>query len=585
MTKPQIVICSFYTPDEYYANHARELKEQLEELGLDHQLLQVEKGAGEDWADVTRKKIGFIKKVCDENPTKMVFWIDVDCRISHLPDYIANSSADLIGFQRSFGSPMQIGYHNRTRFWEPSFWGVNATKQGRKLIEDAYALEQRAEIKATDDYFLEEAWRANSRLLSFQMIPTTAIMRDRAVTEPGQHPGFFSFGSSGNVADFKDKVVQHGAGAKKIGLRRQVLRRAKKIEAALPENVKNPLRALADRAGITGVLTQGRATHIDPARANSLGEILNAGMNGRAQDLVRATGEFEKKFLANYQDQATIDVANSFLHYSAKPGETTIPLIWWAKPFPGNFGDWLSPLMISNFTENKILFQAPTKPISKKHLISIGSIGRFIKPSSVVVGTGISRDDILLSKKADYVSVRGPLTAEVLAKSGGPTVESFGDPGLALSEVIPAKRGKTNGKIAFIRHFSHLAIPVKLPENFDELSVLMSHPDQVAGFIKSLIGYDSVVTSAMHVMIVCQSYGIPCALVTFEGFEENVHGTGIKYEDYARGADVEIMNPQVISLNLTKLNIDNLTRDIKVSKAKKLEVVQAIESGLTRFIA
>ena len=420
VTKPEIVICSFYTPDEYYGNHAKQLREQLDELGLEHELLEVQKNPGEDWADVTRKKIGFIKEVCDRNPTKMVFWIDVDCRISHLPDYIANSSADLIGFQRSFGSPVQIGYHNRTRFWEPSFWGVNATKQGRKLINDAFALEQRAEIKATDDYFLEEAWRANARLITFQMIPTTAIMRERAVTEPGQHPGFFSFGSSGNVADFKDKVVQHGQGAKKIGLRRQVLRRAKKLEAALPDSIKNPLRSLADRAGVTGLLTQGRATHIDPARANSLGEILNAGMNGRTDDLVRATSDFEKKFLASYQDQATIDVAGSFLHYSAKPGPKTIPLIWWAKPFPGNFGDWLSPLMISNFTDNKISFQAPTKPISQKHLVSIGSIGRFIKPNSIVVGTGISSEDILLSKKADYVSVRGPLTAAVLAKSGGP---------------------------------------------------------------------------------------------------------------------------------------------------------------------
>jgi len=583
VTKPEIVICSFYTPDEYYGNHAKQLREQLDELGLEHELLEVQKNPGEDWADVTRKKIGFIKQVCDRNPTKMVFWIDVDCRISHLPDYIANSSADLIGFQRSFGSPMQIGYHNRTRFWEPSFWGVNSTKQGRKLINDAFALEQRAEIKATDDYFLEEAWRANARLITFQMIPTTAIMRERAVTEPGQHPGFFSFGSSGNVADFKDKVVQHGQGAKKIGLRRQVLRRAKRIEAALPDSIKNPLRSLADRAGVTGLLTQGRATHIDPARANSLGEILNAGMNGRTDDLVRATSEFEKKFLASYQDQTTIDVAGSFLHYSAKPGPKTIPLIWWAKPFPGNFGDWLSPLMISNFTDNKISFQAPTKPISQKHLVSIGSIGRFIKPSSIVVGTGISSEDILLSKKADYVSVRGPLTAAVLAKSGGPKIESFGDPGLALSEVIPAKRGKTNGKVAFIRHFSHLAIPVRLPENFEELSVLMSHPDQIASFVKNLIGYDRVVTSAMHVMIVCQSYGIPCALVTFAGFEENVHGTGIKYQDYAQGAEVEIMNPQVIPLDLNKIDLDNLTRDIQVSNAKKLEVVQAIKAGLERF--
>ncbi|MDA8927253.1 polysaccharide pyruvyl transferase family protein [Aquiluna sp.] len=528
------------------------------------------------------KKIGFIKDVCDRNPDKMVFWIDVDCRITHLPDYIANSSADLIGFQRSFGAPIQIGYHNRTRFWEPSFWGVNATGQGRKLINDAHELEKRAEIKATDDYFLEEAWRANSRLLTFQMIPTTAIMRDRGMTEPGQHPAFFSFGSSGNVADFKDKVVQHGS-KKKIGARRQLLRQAKKLERLLPAAIKNPLRSIADSSGVTGLLTQGRATNIDPARATAIGEMLNAGINGRVQDLDAAKAEFEKKFLANNPDQAAMDVAASFLHYSSKPGAQKIPLNWWAKPFPGNFGDWLSPLMLSNFTDNKIIWQPPTKPTSKKHLVSIGSIGRFIKPNSVVVGTGISSEEIQLSKSADYISVRGPLTAAVLAKSGGKKVDSFGDPGLAISEVIPLKRSKTNGKIAFIRHFSHLAIPVKLPENFDELSVLLSHPDAITTFLKNLIGYDSVVTSAMHIMIACQSYGIPCALVSFEGFQENVHGTGIKYQDYALGAGVEVMNPEIISLDLNKINFDHLIKDISVSAAKKLEVVQAIKMGISRF--
>ena len=430
---------------------------------------------------------------------------------------------------------------------------------------------------------MEEAWRANARLITFQMIPTTAKMRDRGVTEPGQHSAFFSFGSSGNVADFKDKVVQHGQGAKKIGLRRQVLRRAKKLEAALPDSIKNPLRSLADRAGVTGLLTQGRPTHIDPARANSLGEILKAGMNGRTDDLVRATSDFEKKFLASYQDQATIDVAGSFLHYSAKPGPKTIPLTWWAKPFPGNFGDWLSPLIISHYTDAALTLQSPVKPAAKKHIIALGSIGRFIKSNSVVLGTGISSDDIQLNPKADYVSVRGPITARVLKESGGPTVTAFGDPGIAISRIIPVTRSNTNGRIAFVRHFSHTSIPMQLPANVDELSVMMSKPEAIHEFVAELAKYDKVLTSAMHVMITCQSYGIPCGLVTFEGFEENVHGSGIKYADYAQGAGVEVMNPQVVGLDLRKVNLDALIKDITVSEAKKDEVEDHIRQALKRF--
>ncbi len=581
MSNRDVVICSFYTPDAYYGGHAKELREQLDSLGIAHELLEIQKRPGEDWADVTRRKIGFIRDICHKHPSKMVFWIDVDCRITHLPDFISNTTADLIGFQRSFGSPLQIGYHNRTRFWEPSFWGVNATEQGRKLVEDAYDLEQRAVIKATDDYFLEEAWRANARKLTFQLIPSTCIVKDRKLAEPGSRDAFFVFGSSGNVAEFKDKVVQHGAG-KKSGTRKNLLKQAKKLEKALPDSIKKPLRRIADSAGITGVLTAGKAKSIDPERSRMVGEMLGGGIKGDGELFTKAKAEFENKYIASFGEASIIEAAEAFLSYSAKESEDKVRLAWWSKPFPGNFGDWLSPLMISHYTNARVVLQSPVKPATKPHLISLGSIGRFIKSNSVVVGTGISTDDIELNRKAQYISVRGPVTARVLKQSGGPSIEAFGDPGLALSRVIPVTRGATNGKIAFIRHFSHTSAPMQLPENMEELSVMMSRPHDIVDFVGKLAQYDAVVTSAMHVMITCQSYGIPCGLVTFEGYEENVHGSGIKYGDYAQGAGVEVMNPQVAPLDLRKVNLDNLIRDIKVSEAKKDEVIEHIKLALAK---
>jgi hypothetical protein len=46
VSKREVVICSFYTPDEYYGGHARELRIQLEELGLEHELLEIQKREG-----------------------------------------------------------------------------------------------------------------------------------------------------------------------------------------------------------------------------------------------------------------------------------------------------------------------------------------------------------------------------------------------------------------------------------------------------------------------------------------------------------------------------------------------------------
>ncbi len=582
MSNRDVVICSFYTPDDYYGGHALELRAQLDSLGIAHELLQVEKVAGEDWADVTRKKIGFIRNVCQQHPDKMVFWIDVDCRISYLPDFIHNSTADLIGFQRSFGPPTQIGYQNRTRFWEPSFWGVNATEQGRKLIEDAYELEQRAVIKATDDYFLEEAWRANARNLTFQMIPTTLVIRERGLLEPGQREPFFSFGSSGNVADFKGKVVQHGTRRRK-SLRSKLLAWVKGIEKRLPRNIRNPLRRIADSAGVTGALTSGKAKSLDPERGKYMGQLLGSAIGGNRDEYAKALASFENQYLPSYGERSTIEAAEAFLEYSDRGGSATVPLMWWAKPFPGNFGDWLSPLIVSRLTDSNIRVFSPTGVDRKKHMVSLGSIGRFIRSNSVVVGTGISTEDLELNTRADYVSVRGPLTAKVLRESGGKAITAFGDPGLALSELMPMTRGATNGKTALVRHFSHSAIPIQLSPHTDELSVMMSRGKDIEAFVATLNQYDRVITSAMHVMIICQSYGIPCGLITFAGYEENVHGSGIKYADYALGAGVDVMNPVPVALDLREQNIDNLVRDIRVSQEKKLEVIGHLQAALERF--
>ena len=101
-------------------------------------------------------------------------------------------------------------------------------------------------------------------------------------------------------------------------------------------------------------------------------------------------------------------------------------------------------------------------------------------------------------------------------------------------------------------------------------------------FIEKLLQYDYVVTSAMHVLITCQSYGIPCALVVFKGFEEYVHGDGIKYIDYALGADVKVISPTPINPKITWSEIEPLIETIKVSDLKISEVEMAIKEGLRR---
>jgi len=574
------IVCSFYTADDYYRGHGARLKANLESLGIPYELREIAKQPGDDWADICRKKVAFIAEVCAAHPDKKVFWTDVDCEIFSIPDFILNSTADIIGFQRGFSTPAKIGYENRGRFWEPCFWGINTTPQARSMIVAAAEFEAVATVKATDDFFFEAAWRAVSPNLTFQIIPSNCAV-DKGRGSLAGHEVFFRFGSSGQVDNFKNKVVQHKGNnsKKKFKLKREILNFAKLVEEKLPEDLSARTRSIVDASGITGYLTGKKHNNLS---SKLIEEIVAAGKGGDVEKFKDAIAVLQETSLPTINERAAISAAASFLNYSSKPSSNKIFLSWWENPYPGNYGDWLTPYIISHYTESKIVFQSLTSRTTRKHIVSLGSVGRFIKSKSVVVGTGVSSFKHPLNPKADYVSVRGPHTAELLVQSGGPKVENFGDPGIVLSRILPLTRGETNGRVVLVRHHTHLQAPVILPDNFDELSVKLSHPDDIVSFIKKLNEYDSVVTSAMHVLITCHSYGIPCALVVFKGFEEYVHGDGIKYLDYALGAGVKAVSPTPINPKLDWKEISPLLETIQVSDSKIAEVEESIREGLRR---
>ena len=447
------------------------------------------------------------------------------------------------------------------------------------MVAAAAEFEIAATVRATDDFFFEEAWRANSPNMTFQVIPSNCAV-DKGAGTLESHEVFFRFGSSGQVDNFKKKVEQHtGNSKKKFEPKKAILELAKLIEEKLPENFSTRLRLLVDASGVTGFLTGKKHNNLS---GDAVRDLLLAGKAGDITKYQEAFEIFRRKVLPNRYESAAIEVASSFLAYSAKPSSNKIKLAWWENPYPGNFGDWLTPFIFSHYTESKINFQGLTLRASKKHIVSLGSVGRFIKSNSVVVGTGVSSFKHAINPKADFVSVRGPHTADLIVQSGGPRIENFGDPGIVLSRILPVTRGSTNGRIALVRHYTHLQAPVRLPENFDELSVQLSHPQEIVTFIEKLIKYESVVTSAMHVLITCQSYRIPCALVVFKGFEEYVHGDGIKYIDYALGADVKVISPTPINPKLDWREIEPITETIKIPELKISEVEMAIKEGLRR---
>ena len=576
-----IIVCSFFTDDDYYRTHGKELKENLLDLEIDHELTEVSIDPKLDWVDICRKKVPFLHSICSQNPHKKVFWIDVDCRLLEIPEFIHNSSADIIGFQRGFSPPIAIGYRNHSRFWEPCFWGVGTSPNARKMIADAAKAEKESEIKATDDFFFEEGWRANADALTFQIIPSACVVGKQTLTT--SHSAFFVFGSSGNVSEYKGKAAQHLSEQRAKWLRKRILNIGKKALSHLPKKITRQVIAISDRTGLTHYLLGYNRSGISDGRSQTqrrdmTNRILRSGINGETELLEDLADNLRSNSIINPNETKTIQASRAFGYYSSKESDRKLKLSWWVRPFPGNFGDWLSPLIISNYGDCKISFQTPTAPSKStpKHLVAVGSIARFIKDSSVVVGTGISSHEYPINTKAKFFSVRGPITAEFLKTCGGPSIDSFGDPAAIISRIIPLERGQTNRRIALVRHASHDRVPLVLPENFDELSVLVSHPNDIKRFLSELIKYDEVITSALHVLIACQSYGIPCSLIAFEGLENSISGTGLKYADYSLGVGLKEIEPIIVERDLRKVPLEKIRQTQIISDSKKDEIEQKL---------
>lgn len=597
-TLADVIVCSFYTDDDYYREWARKLEENLDELGVPHVLREVRKQPGQDWADICRKKVAFLDEVCREYPDKRVYWTDVDCQLLDFPEYLHTFTADIIGFQHGFAAPMQIGYGARTRFWAPSFLGINTTAAARTFVADAARLERESPLKATDDYFFEESWRANASVLNFQIIPAGAVLGrgDERV------PAFFKFGSSGNVPDFVKKVVQHtapdsdrpGRAGDSSARLRPPLRLKDRAFAAMKRGESLVARLDPDFAGrlkewakqqplVERVRPTTPPGGASAGRVKLLARAIAAGQQGRTAELAEIADRLAESGAVTRKESDNLQAAAAFAEYAGgeEPAPPPIPLVWWPRPFPGNFGDWLSPLVVSQTSGRGVRFVPANGVARRPHLVAVGSVARFINDKSIVAGTGASAESATMHPSARYRSLRGPLTAAVLRDLGGPSVDSFGDPAVLLRRILPVEGSTTNGRLLLVRHFTHRQLPVTLPEEMDETSVFAGARTDIVDFVTRLAAYDGVVTSAMHVAITCHSYGIPVALIGFKGFEDSVSGSGMKYRDYSLGAGLDdVWEPEYVHMNLTKESWRTRLGLARISDDKLDEVSAAIRGAI-----
>ena len=225
---------------------------------------------------------------------------------------------------------------------------------------------------------------------------------------------------------------------------------------------------------------------------------------------------------------------------------------WWSLgPSPGNFGDLLTPYIFAHY-------QIPVVWADKKKAdgLCVGSVAKFARPGMTIVGTGTMRASDPLEPRANWLSVRGPYTRDCVLKSCAYCPEGYGDPGLLISKIVPAKQKRY--KLGFVPHYVDYAEVVARYPNERVIDILRADPLQVAAEISEC---ETIISSSLHGIIAAHSYNIPCAWVKFS---DKLSGDGIKFLDHYASVGLECVESKITdpvfstALNINTQSLENV---------------------------
>lgn len=198
------------------------------------------------------------------------------------------------------------------------------------------------------------------------------------------------------------------------------------------------------------------------------------------------------------------------------------------KPFIQNFGDLLSPFIISLLTEQK-----PNHCIGPQKLLALGSIFFALRDKDTVWGSGFLNAKhiqyALSCKEVKYLAVRGPETRNLLLQHHIACPETYGDPAILLPQLI-TNDIKKKYPVGIVPHFSQYAFFKKTIANKKIINV-ENHFSEV---IRDILSCEIILSTSLHGLIIAEAYGIPALLLVVD---KPLHGDLFKFEDYFHSTD------------------------------------------------
>ncbi|WP_018773488.1 polysaccharide pyruvyl transferase family protein [Arthrobacter sp. 131MFCol6.1] len=550
-------IISFAIGAQYYHDGAERLVAQCEALGLNHSVEHIEAVEDLDWAQICRLKIQFYRKKLLELDTP-VMWIDADTELLNRPETLRNSNAD-------FSAMLRTGYLNSfdpyvsARMWAPQVLYFGNTPMAARFLDHLADVEAKTAGPVTDDYVFQEAWSSFEEQMSVLLLPPTVQSRTIEASGPST---WILHGDSGNVQDFKDKVLQHGTLKNRGGIltviaqdlmktgdfagAEQLLRTA---EAYGFESIER-VRRLAESIRRQGRVDEAKAVIKNFHLAHPLngdGKIAYARQLMKEQKFTSAERLFSEveasgdPRLSGLATSLLFDLAQERKAKRLKLEPRDRTRVWWMKqPYPGNLGDILNPYIVEKLTGIP-----PRLAPRGKGMLAIGSVIKFAHDGCDVWGTGTPRLGDVLNPNAKYHAVRGPLTRQLVLDSGGECPEVYGDPAL-LMPLLYNPEVKKKYRLGVIRHVRHRGLG-EIADGVRDLNLLRVGYEEIEKFIDELLECEMVVSTSLHGIILAHAYGIPARWAEFSDTALKIQGDGTKYIDYLRSVQLPDQTPLDLS--------------------------------------
>ena len=215
-----------------------------------------------------------------------------------------------------------------------------------------------------------------------------------------------------------------------------------------------------------------------------------------------------------------------------------VPVRWWAKA--DNFGDLLSPWLISKMTGRDVIEADSTKP----HYVAIGSVLNLANSNSQVWGAGSFGTEARarLNAHASYAAVRGPLSRARLEARGIRCPEVYGDPAL-LAPAYFAPRVEKTHKYGVVARWSERRW--HNTEVSPDVKVIDLGTTDVEAVIGAILSCRFIVTGSLHGLIMADAYGIPSAWV----MTRTAYGGEYKFFDYFSTVN-KFRNPRTFDASL-----------------------------------